>query len=140
MNDSHDPIEEQPIVCTIRPGDDELEVMTRYRTLFADAYVGRERLADGVVWRFRADDGIVRRVRALAAIEQRCCAFLRIAVSAAAGEVRWDVRGPEAARTFLDEYYRLPEGLSESDERLSDRMSAAGLTFDDRRTRPGQRS
>src|SRR5215831_11145144 len=124
---------EQPIVCTIRPGDEEQEMMALYRSLFADAYAGRERLVDGVLWRFRADAGVEARVRTLAAIEQRCCAFLRIAVSVEKGEVRWYVRGPDAARTFLDEYHRLPETIWESGESLKERISAAGLAFDDRR-------
>jgi hypothetical protein len=134
MDDLHQTTtSEQPIACTIRPGDDEQEAMGLYRTLFSEAYAGRERLEDGVRWRFRAEAGTEARVRTLAAIEQRCCAFLRITVSAEPGQVLWDVRGPEAARDFLDEYYRLPETMWEDEESLRDRMSAAGLAFDDQR-------
>ena len=129
--------DDQPIVCTIRPGDDEDAMMDRYRGLFADAYVARERTASGVRWTFRAGDGVEARVRELAAMEAACCAFLRVRVTTAAGgtggEIHWDVTGPEPARVFLDEYFRLPETMWEGVERLRARVEAAGLTIDDRR-------
>jgi hypothetical protein len=113
--------DDQPIACTIRPGDDEDAMMDRYRTLFADADVARERTASGVRWTFRAGDGVEARVRELAAMEAACCAFLRVRVTAAGGtggEVLWDLTGPERARAFLDEYFRLPETMWEGVERL----------------------
>jgi hypothetical protein len=104
-----------PIACTITPGE-VAEAATLFRALFAGAYVGRERMGDGVLWRFRADDGVEVKVRRLAAVERRCCAFLRSAVSAGGGEVRWELRGSEAARAFLDGYYHLPELISQYGE------------------------
>jgi hypothetical protein len=124
-----------PIVCTIRPDDDPEEWMRQYRTLFADdAYLTRERTASGVRWTFRNDDGIEPRVRALAAIEQRCCAFLRITVSVADGQVHWDLVGPADAQPFLDEYFQTPETVRGSTQDLQDRVTLAGLTIDDQRT------
>lgn len=133
--------DDQPIVCTIRPGEDEDAMMAGYRSLFADADVARERTAWGVRWTFRAGDGVEARVREIAAMEAACCAFLRIRVTTAPGEaggeaggvIRWDVTGPERARAFLDEYFRLPETIREGVEGLRARVEAAGLTFDDRR-------
>jgi hypothetical protein len=133
MSHVHKVPEDAPIVCTIRPGDDEEAGMELYRTLFADAYLTRERTASGVRWTFRDHDGIEARVRALAAMEQRCCAFLRMTVSVVDGEVRWDVIGPDSARRFLDEYFQLPETMGGSIESLRDRASAAELSFDDQR-------
>ena len=133
MSHPHEVQEDAPIVCTIRPGDEEEAGLELYRTLFADAYVAGERTASGMRWTFRDDDGIEARVRTLAAMEQRCCAFLRMTVSVADGAMRWDVRGPGSARAFLDMYARLPETVWGGAERLRAAASAAGLSFDDRR-------
>jgi hypothetical protein len=122
--------EDIPIACTIRPGEDEETLLELYRTLFADAYLGRRRTASGVQWTFRAGEGVEARVRALAAMEQECCAFLRMRIQVADGEVRWDVTGPEAARELLDEYFRLPETMSAGIERLRDGASSKGLRFE----------
>lgn len=133
MRHVHEVPQDAPIVCTIRPGDDEEAGIELYRTLFADAYLTRERTASGVRWTFRDDEGIEARVRTLAAMEQRCCAFLRTTVSVGGGEVRWDVFGPDSARQFLDAYFELPETMWGSVESLRARASAAGLSFDDQR-------
>jgi hypothetical protein len=119
-----------PIACTIRPGRDEETLLGLYRTLFADAYLDRRRTASGVRWTFRAGEGVEARVRALAAMEQDCCAFLRMRILVADGEVRWDVTGPEAARELLDEYLRLPETVSAGIRRLRDGASSKGLRFE----------
>ncbi len=133
MNHSPERPPDAPIVCTLRPGDDEEAGMELYRTLFKDAYLARERTTSGVRWTFRDGDGIEARVRTLAAMEQRCCAFLRTIISTADGEVRWDVVGPDNAREFLDEYFQLSETMWGSIESLRGRASAAGLSIDDRR-------
>jgi hypothetical protein len=122
--------EDTPIACTIRPGKDEEALLELYRTLFADAYLDRRRTASGVRWTFRAGEGVEVRVRALAAMEQECCAFLRMRILVADGEVRWDVTGPEAARELLDKYFRLPETMSASIERLRAGASSKGLRFE----------
>jgi hypothetical protein len=119
-----------PIACTIRPGKDEETLLELYRTLFGDAYLDRRRTASGVRWTFRAGEGVEARVRALAAMEQECCAFLRMHILVADGEVRWDVTGPEAASEFLDEYFRLPETMSAGSQRLRDGASSKGPRFE----------
>jgi hypothetical protein len=126
------PAEDTPIVCTISPGAEAEQAMTLYRSLFADALLSRERTTSGVRWRFRDGEGIEARVRALADLEERCCAFLRMRVAVAEGAVTWDLVGPRTAQAFLDEYYRLPETMNAGIEDLRDRVSAAGLTFDER--------
>lgn len=108
MTDSYELPADAPIVCTIRPGDDEQAAIDAYRGLFADALVSGERTLWGVRWTFREAAGIEDRVRALAAIEQGCCAFLRMTITVSDGRVRWDVIGPGNAGQFLDEYAALP--------------------------------
>jgi hypothetical protein len=102
---------DQPIVCTIRPGDEEQALVDRYRSLFRDAYERRERTAAGVRWTFRNTDGIEERVRTLAALEQGCCAFLTMEVEVTSDHVHWQVIGPDTAAEFLDEYYLLPDTI-----------------------------
>ena len=134
MTDSYELPPDAPIVCTIRPGDDEQTMMETYRGLFADdVFLGGERTGWGVRWRFRDTDGIEERVRGQAAAEQRCCAFLRMAIAVADGEVVWDVIGPANAAGFLDEYARLPKTAFGSVEELRDRTIASGLYLDDTR-------
>ena len=122
-----------PIVCTIRPGDDEQAAMDAYRALFTDAFAGGERTSWGVRWTFRDNDGIEDRVRALAAIEQECCAFLRMAITVANGDIVWDVIGPSNASEFLDEYVQLPRTVFDTVDSLRDRSTLAGLTINDQR-------
>ena len=83
--------------------------MEKYRALFADALVAAERTEAGVRWTLRADDGIEGRVRELAALEEGCCAFLRMNVVVDERHVVWDVSGPESAREFLDGYIALAD-------------------------------
>jgi hypothetical protein len=86
-----------------------------------------------VRWTFRDKDGVEERVREQAGFEQRCCAFLRMAITVADGVVVWDVIGPANAAVFLDEYVRLPQTAFGSVEALRDRTVATGLFLDDQR-------
>lgn len=130
-----------PIVCTIRPGDDEDQRMELYRTVFTDPYLSGQRTTYGIRWSFRAEEGIESSVRTLAALEQRCCPFLRMTVSVADGQVHWQTDGPANAQPFLDEYLKLPETISGSGsfQELVDRTVRAGLTVNDQRHQATQR-
>jgi hypothetical protein len=118
-----------PIVCTVKPGE-EAAGLEAYRTLFADALVSGERTEWGVRWTFRHDDGIEPRVRELAAMEQACCAFLRMSITRTEDHVVWDVIGPANAREFLDEYAQLPQTVLGGADRLRALATAAGLRFE----------
>jgi hypothetical protein len=134
MTDTYELPPEAPIVCTIRPGDDEQTMMETYHALFAEeVFVSGERTAWGVRWTFHDKDGVEQRVREQAAFEQRCCAFMRMAITVADGVVVWDVIGPANATLFLDEYVRLPQTAFGSIEVLRDRTLTTGMVFDDRR-------
>lgn len=134
MTDTHEIPPDAPIVCTIRPGDNEQTMMEAYRALFAEeVFVSGERTAWGVRWTFRHTDGVEERVRQQAAFEQRCCAFLRMAITVADGTVVWDVIGPANAAAFLDEYVQLPQTALGSVEDLRERTLATGMTFNDQR-------
>jgi hypothetical protein len=139
MTDAHEVPADAPIVCTIRPGDDEQAMMEAYRVLFAeDVFVSGERTDWGVRWTFRHQDGVEQRVREQAAVEQRCCAFLRMAITVADGVVVWDVIGPANAGAFLDEYVRLPQTAFGTAEAMRDRAIASGLVLNDQRQPRGR--
>lgn len=133
MTEAHEIPPDAPIVCTIQPGDDEQEAIDNYRALFADALLNGERTTWGVRWTFREGAGIEDRVRALAAIEQACCAFLRMAITVAEGRIVWDVIGPRNAATFLDEYAQLPQTVLAGVDALRDRATLSGITVIDQR-------
>ncbi|MEV6325618.1 hypothetical protein AB0M45_31280 [Nocardia sp. NPDC051787] len=133
MTDTYDTPPDAPIVCTIRPGDDEHAIMDAYRGLFAEAFVSGQRTEWGVRWTFRQRNDIETRVRQQAAFEQGCCPFLRMAITVADGTVVWDVIGPANAAAFLDEYAQLPQTAFGSVDALRDRSIASGLTLNDER-------
>jgi hypothetical protein len=134
VTDTYEIPPDAPIVCTIRPGDDEQAMMAAYRALFAEeVFVSGERTNWGVRWTFRHQDGVAERVRAQAAIEQRCCAFLRMAITVADGMVVWDVIGPANAAAFLDEYAQLPQTAFGTAEAMRDRAIDSGLVLNDQR-------
>src|SRR5689334_5461689 len=122
-----------PIVCDMTNARDTAEErMAEYGRLFAQSLAGRERSEEAVRLRFRADDGVEAWVRDLAAREKACCQFYDFAVSAADGEVCWDIRlvdgvaaDDAVARALLDEFYEAPDtvarGVAVMKERLADR-------------------
>lgn len=105
------------IACDMTHAPDTTEErVAEYARLFGRALAGRERTGDGVRLRFRADEGVEAWVRDLAAREKACCPFFDFAVSAAGGQVWWDIRLVEGvadddttARTLLDSYYHAPD-------------------------------
>jgi hypothetical protein len=134
MTDTYELPPDAPIVCTIRPGDDEQALLETYRALFAEeVFVSGERTDWGVRWTFHNTDEVEERVRKQAAFEQRCCAFLRMAITVTDGVVVWDVIGPANARAFLDEYVQLPQTAFGSIEALRDRTIATGMFLNDQR-------
>ena len=135
MTETYEVPPHAPIVCTIRPGDDEHAMIAAYRALFAEeVFVSGERTEWGVRWRFRQQGGVEERVRAQAAIEQRCCAFLRMTITVADGVVVWDVIGPANAAAFLDEYAHLPQTAFGTAETMRDRAIDSGLILNDTRS------
>lgn len=105
-----------PVVCDMTHAPDtETERLEEYRRIFTTALIGREKTAEGFRWRFRDDEGIEAWVRDLAEREQACCAFFSFTVTRTGGEVRLDgsVGDDDTARAVLDEFYDLPETLSD---------------------------
>ena len=98
-----------PIACTLEPGAEAQSALDRYRELFAAALVGAERMDNGVRWILRSDDDVAAQVRSLAAMEEQCCAFLEMAITASDETIVWEVTGSDDARAFLDEYMKLAE-------------------------------
>jgi hypothetical protein len=106
------------IACDLTDAPDTAgERMAEYARLFARALAGRERTASGVRLRFRADEGVEAWVRDLVVREKACCPFYDFLVSAAGGEVSWDIslvdgvaEGDDTtARVLLDTYYHAPD-------------------------------
>ena len=119
-----------PIVCDMTDAPDTVaERLTEYERLFTGWLTGRERTDDGVRFRFRAGPGLVEWVGDLAAREEACCAFFTFAVAVHDDEVWWDasVVDDDVARQILDEFYRLPDTVTDGGAALLGRFSDHGL-------------
>ncbi|MEJ7601577.1 MAG: hypothetical protein WKG01_26980 [Kofleriaceae bacterium] len=104
--------------------------MDEYRAAFNDL-ARAERTANGFRWVFRSMPGLEQRIRGLAAREHVCCQFFDFDVTATGNEIVWEVRGADAAKSVVDEFFRLPERLLESDDLsyVKAKAIASGLTF-----------
>jgi hypothetical protein len=111
------PVDSLPIACDLTQlTESPAQRLARFRQLFDDALLGRERTPGGVRFRFRDAPGVQARVRELAVLEARCCAFLDFAVRVPDGdhqvpgtgelvvEVTGDSQDP-AVRAVLDDFY-----------------------------------
>jgi len=119
-----------PIACDMTDAPDTgPERMAEYGRLFAQALVGRERTAEGIRFRLRADEGIEAWVRDLAAREKACCPFFDFTVATVGEEVHWDatVIDDDIARSILDEFYDIPETVTDGVEGLEERLTRKGL-------------
>jgi hypothetical protein len=119
-----------PIVCDMTDAPDTAaERFADYQRLFTGPLIGRERVGDGIRFRFRAEPGLEKEVRDLAAREKACCAFFNFDISVHGDEVWWDssVVDDDLARQILDEYYRLPDTVTEGAATMFDRFSGQGL-------------
>lgn len=124
-----------PIVCDLTDARDTAEErMAEYGRLFAQSLAGRERTGQRVRLRFRAGDGVEAWVRDLAVREKACCPFYDFQVSAAAGEVWWDiglvdgVAEEDLARTMLDEFYDAPDNVAGGVAGMRQRLAQGGIT------------
>jgi hypothetical protein len=119
-----------PIVCDMTDAPDTTdERLADYRRLFAGDLVGRERTDSGIRFRFRAREGLADEIRDLATREKACCAFFDFVVTEDEHEIIWDasvVDDPVACQ-ILEEYYRLPDTLSDSTSELLERFATQGL-------------
>ena len=75
--------------------------------------------------------GIEDWVRDLSAREKACCPFFAFAVTAAGGEVWWDIAVPEgdiAGGRILDDLYGIPDTIGDGVAGMEKRFAAGGLT------------
>jgi hypothetical protein len=138
MNDNNAVTVDVPaIACDLAGAPDTAEErMAEYDRLFTRALAGRERTGNGVRLRLRADEGVEAWVRDLSAREKACCPFYHFAVSAAGGEVWWDIslvdgvaEGDEhTARTLLDTYYHAPDYAADGVAGMTRWLGGAGFT------------
>ncbi len=119
-----------PIVCDMTTAPDTgPERLKEYQRLFTQALIGRERTAEGIRFRLRADDGIEAWIGDLAAREKACCPFFDYSITTDGDEVHWDatVIDDDTARAILDEFYNLPDTVSDGVEGLENRLTERGL-------------
>jgi hypothetical protein len=119
-----------PIVCDMTDAPDTAtQRMAEYEQLFTESLIGRERTDTGVRFRLRAHPGLEDWVRDLAAREKACCAFFTFSVTVHGDEVWWDssVVDDDIARRILDEFYRLPDTVTDGAAALRDRFADQGL-------------
>jgi hypothetical protein len=79
-----------------------------FRALFDGTLLDRRRDANGVSWILSATDRIEQESHRLAALEERCCDGIRIAIARDADRVTWRINGPPSAARTLDAFYELP--------------------------------
>src|SRR5262249_16128705 len=123
------PPADTPVVCDLSAATQSpAERLAEYHQLFRRALLGRERNPDGIRFRLRAEDGVEAWVRDLAAREHACCAFMVFAVTALGDEVHLDVAvtDNDDARAVLEEFYDLPETVTEDPAVLADRYRERG--------------
>lgn len=119
-----------PIVCDMTTASDNVgQRMLEYQRLFAQALLGRERTADGVRFRLRAADGVEAWVRDLAAREKACCGFFDFRVTTDGDQVCWDatVIDDDIARAILEEFYNLPDTVTDGADDVEPRFTQRGL-------------
>ena len=134
-----------PIVCDMTDAPDTTdERIGRYQALFGRALIGRDRTDSGIGFRLRAEPGVEEEVNALAALDKACCAFFTFTITRQGDEIWWDTTVPDddIARAILDEYYNLPDTMSEGTDALFERFTDAGMDVvitDGGTTRPATR-
>jgi hypothetical protein len=109
--------------------DTALERVAEYERLFSGSLIGRERTDGAIRFRFRWEEGVEEWIRDLAIRENACCAFFTFNVTKHGEEIWWDasVIGDVIARQILDEFYLLPETMTEGAHALHSRMVNKGL-------------
>jgi hypothetical protein len=128
-----------PIVCDLTTAPDTAEQrLAEYQRLFAHALTARERTPDGIRFRFRARPGVADWVHDLAAREKACCAFFVFDITTDNDEVTWDaaVIDNDAARAILNEFYALPDTVTQDVAQLHQRFLQHGLQFTANPTTP----
>jgi hypothetical protein len=128
--------DDEPVACTmdLRDRAGVQRHLDDYRAAFAHL-VKTEPDDDGFRWHFRASPGLADQLRALAEREHACCRFLGFTLRNADDAIVLEVRAGRDARTFVDEFMRLPERLREERRPGHDvahvkrRVAAAGLRF-----------
>lgn len=133
-----------PIVCDMTDAPDTTaERVARYERLFTHL-VGRERTEDGIRFRLRAEPGVEDQATELAALDKACCAFFTFSIARHGDEIWWDTSVPDddIARAILDEYYNLPDTVTQGTNALFEHFTDAGMDVvitDGDRTRPATR-
>jgi hypothetical protein len=109
--------------------DTAADRLAEYQRLFTTALTGRERTDGGIRFRFRTEPGLEDQVRDLAAREAACCAFFTLDITVHGDEVWLDasVIDDDLARQVLDEYYHLPDNVTDGPAALFERFAQQGL-------------
>jgi hypothetical protein len=94
-------------VCTL-PAADREQRTREFRALFDGTLLDRQRDASGVRWLLSARSQTEAESRRLAALEERCCDGIRIAIACEGPLVTWQISGSSSAAATLDAFYDLP--------------------------------
>jgi hypothetical protein len=116
-----------PIACDMTDAPDTAtERIAEYQRLFSGGFIGRERIDSGIRFRFRLAEGLEKWVCDLASREKACCAFFTFSVTRHGDELWWEasVIDDDIARRILDEFYRLPDTLTQGVQAVHDRSSS----------------
>lgn len=119
-----------PLVCDMTTAPDTpQERIAEYARLFEHALTGRERTTDAVIWRFTERAGVEAWVRDLSDREAACCPFLTYTVTAADGEVAYQIAAGDEPmmQAILDELHQLPDRIGDGLPGLLNQLNSIGL-------------
>jgi hypothetical protein len=119
-----------PNACDMTDAPDTAtERIAEYQRLFSGGFIGRERIDSGIRFRFHLEEGLEKWVCDLASRERACCAFFTFSVTRHGDELWWEasVIDDDIARRILDEFYRLPDTLTQGVQAVHDRLVDQGL-------------
>jgi hypothetical protein len=86
-----------------------------FQSLFALAFLRRERRDNEVTWLLEDLPGVFEESIRLSKLESSCCPFLKFDVATIDGKVRWRIGGPSSAKPILDLLYELPVRILDAD-------------------------
>ena len=125
------PRADAPIACDMSTAPDTPDQrLARYRRLFDDALVRRERPAHAVVFVLRSTPGTRETVEELARREALCCPFMDYRVETTGDEVIYMITNPiedDDVDTMLDAIFTLPEHAGSGMDGLLGRIADGGV-------------
>jgi hypothetical protein len=119
----------EPLLCTLGASE-QPQRAEEFRAAFTHL-IATDPFPGGFRWKFRAQRGLEAQLASLAAREQDCCRFFEFQISNAGDTIVWEARATGNAAAVLEEFMRLPQYLSPTDDidTLKRVFSGTGLAF-----------